>query len=64
MRINAFEERLLTADEVATHLGLAKQTIYNKVHRNEIPFVKVGRSVRFRLSQIEGWINEQTPEAA
>lgn len=56
-------EQLLTVDDLAAKLQLAKQTIYNRVSANEIPHVKIGRSLRFRPSEIERWIIEQTAEA-
>jgi excisionase family DNA binding protein len=52
-------ERLLTADEVADHLGFKTGTIYQKVSQGTIPYVKLGRAVRFRLSEIEEWIRGQ-----
>lgn len=52
-------ERLVTAEEVAAHLGYEKGTIYSKVSRGEIPFVKLGHSVRFRLSEIDAWVRAQ-----
>lgn len=57
-------ERLLTADEIAEHLGFTKGTVYQKVSRGEIPYVKLGRAVRFRLSEIEEWIEEQDAAAS
>jgi excisionase family DNA binding protein len=35
---------------------MAAGTLYNRVNRGEIPFVKIGRLVRFRLSEIDAWI--------
>jgi excisionase family DNA binding protein len=55
------DDRALTVDEVARYLGLAKGTIYNKVHRREIPFFKVGRAVRFRRSKLDEWLRTQQP---
>lgn len=53
------QERLMTAEQVANYLGIAVGTVYNKVSRNEIPYVKVGRSVRFRRAAIDGWMEER-----
>lgn len=36
--------------------GLAKPTIYTKVHRNEIPHNKLGSALRFRESELIAWI--------
>lgn len=44
--------RLLTVDEVARMTGWRPATIRQKVWRRELPYVKLGRSVRFRESEI------------
>jgi excisionase family DNA binding protein len=50
-------ETYLTIEEVAACLKLANQTIRKYVHNKSIPYRKVQKSVRFRLSEIEAWIN-------
>ncbi len=47
---------LITAKELAGSLRLSVGTIYNKVSRREIPFVKVGRCLRFSKDQLQEWI--------
>jgi excisionase family DNA binding protein len=47
----------MTIEEVADYLKLAKQTIRKFVLNRSIPYRKVQKSVRFRLSEIEQWIN-------
>lgn len=41
------EVRLLTVRQAAEYLGTTPATLYSKVWRREVPFVKLGRSVRF-----------------
>ena len=60
---NAQAEPLMTVAELATYLRVAEQTIRNKAHRGEIPRVKVGTLLRFRRSQIDEWLAEQTAAA-
>jgi len=58
---------LLTLVEAADYLKLARQTLYNMVNRREIPFLKAGRQLRFRKSDLDGWLQESAapePEAA
>ena len=51
------EEQLLSVAEVATLLRWRASTIYRKAATGKIPgSVKLGGSVRFRQSVIEGWI--------
>ncbi|MDR0759627.1 MAG: helix-turn-helix domain-containing protein [Treponema sp.] len=51
-------ETYLTIEEVAAYLKLANQTIRKYVLNKTIPYRKVQKSVRFRLSEIERWIDE------
>ena len=44
--------RLLTVDQVAQLTGWRPATIRMKVWRRELPYVKLGRSVRFKESEI------------
>lgn len=55
--------RLLTAAEAAHYLGLAEGTVRNRASANEIPFVKLGRSLRFRRSELDQWVKERDAEA-
>jgi excisionase family DNA binding protein len=55
------KNRLLTAKELAKYLHLAEQTIYNKCCKNAkhplpIKPVRIGRGLRFRLSDVEKYI--------
>lgn len=52
------EDRLMTAEEVATYLGYALGTVYNKVQAGEIPHKRLGRAIRFRRSEIDAWIED------
>ncbi|MDR0474149.1 MAG: helix-turn-helix domain-containing protein [Treponema sp.] len=49
-------ETYLTVEELASHLKLAEQTIRRWVLNREIPFHKIKKVIRFRLSEIERWI--------
>lgn len=49
------EEKLLTKQEIADFLNVSVKTIDKKVHMNEIPFMKIGRLVRFSKSKILAW---------
>jgi excisionase family DNA binding protein len=55
---NGGMETYLTIEEVAAYLKLAQQTIRKYVLNKTIPYRKVQKSVRFRLSEIEKWIDE------
>ena len=48
---------LISIDELATILRIHKGTIYNWVYRRKIPYVKVGRLVRFDLNEIAKYLD-------
>ena len=50
-------ETYLTIEELAGYLKLAVQTIRRYVLNREIPFCKIKKVIRFRLSEIERWID-------
>lgn len=45
-------DRLLRIDEAAEYLATTKKTLYTKVARRQIAAVKIGRSLRFKLSDL------------
>ncbi len=49
---------ILTLEEVADYLRLSPNTLRDKVRLRQIPFHKVGGSIRFRRSKIDRWINQ------
>jgi excisionase family DNA binding protein len=49
---------LMSLEELAAHLGgVSKDWVYQRTAKNEIPFVKVGRLVKFRRSDIDRWLS-------
>ena len=50
-------ETYLTIEELAEYLKLAVQTLRRYVLNREIPFHKIKKVIRFRLSEIERWID-------
>lgn len=52
-------EKLMTADDVANFLGVTRMTVYQLKSRHEIPFLKVGGSLRFEKNAIEKWVEAQ-----
>lgn len=53
-------EKLLTIKETAKLLHLAEITLYKMVYRREIPYIKLGRNIRFVESKITAWINKNS----
>lgn len=55
--------QLLTIKEVAEVLKVSHRTISDWVYKRKIPYIKVGRVVRFDQQKIENWINNRTVTA-
>jgi excisionase family DNA binding protein len=52
------ETKLMTIRDVAEFMQLSEQTIQRYVLNREIPYHKLKKVIRFRLSEIERWIDE------
>jgi excisionase family DNA binding protein len=57
-------DAILTTDQLAEYLGIGKQRVYEAASRKTIPFFKVGKSLRFRKSSIDKWIESQSVPVA
>ena len=55
---------LLTAQELADHLRVPLSWVHDNVRRRGIPHFKVGRHLRFRLHEVEDWIEHHRAEAS
>lgn len=53
-------ERLLTAKQVSELLEVKRATIYDWVWRGVIPYVKLGRLLRFKKPEIFRWVDSHT----
>lgn len=51
---------LLTADEVAVLLGINTRMVRRLTEQRRLPFVKVGRLVRFRPADLERCVQDWT----
>ena len=54
---------LLTAGEVAAWLRVTKAWVYTQTRANRIPYVPLGRYVRYRRSAVSDWLNEIEQES-
>ena len=53
------EDEILTVDEVAAYLKLAKKTIYKLVSTNELPPFRIGKFLRFKKAEVVEWLNNK-----
>jgi excisionase family DNA binding protein len=52
-------EDLIGIEELARRTAIKQATLRKYVAQRKIPFVKIGRLVRFDLPEIEAWIAER-----
>ena len=63
----ATEEGWVAITEVAAHLRVTKDSIYRWVDSKGFPAHRVGRLLRFKLSQVDDWVqrnNRDGPESS
>ena len=53
------QTKLLNINELAEYLGIKISTVYSWVNQRKIPYIKVGRLVKFDQVDIDKWIAEQ-----
>jgi excisionase family DNA binding protein len=58
--MNEVKKELLTLDEAARLLSIKNSRLRTAVFRKEIPYVKIGRLVRFRESDLMEWVKSNT----
>ena len=51
-------ERLLTAKQVSELIEVKPSTVYQWVHLGLIPYVKLGKCVRFKKAELFRWIDK------
>jgi excisionase family DNA binding protein len=49
-------EPWVAVEEVAKHLGVAKDSIYRWIEFRHLPAHKIGRLWKFRLSEVDDWV--------
>ena len=54
----------LTVKQVADALSVCQNTVYREVERGRIPAYKIGRNIRIREEELEGYIAAQTVQPA
>lgn len=52
------EDRWLSVDDIADHLGIKKDTVYKWVRKKDMPFHKVGKLLKFQIKEVDLWVKE------
>ena len=49
-------EPWLSADQIAAHLGVTKDTVYAWIAEKGMPAHKIGRLWKFQVSEVDNWV--------
>jgi excisionase family DNA binding protein len=52
----ALSEPWVSVDDVAAHVGVAKDTVYRWIEMRTLPAHRVGRLWKFKLSEVDQWV--------
>lgn len=53
----------LSADDIALHLGVTKDTVYAWIAEKGMPAHKVGRLWKFQTSEVDAWVRSGSAAA-
>lgn len=49
-------EPWVSVEDVARHLGVAKDSVYRWIDHRELPAHRIGRLWKFKLSEVDAWV--------
>jgi len=49
-------EPWFSVDEIASHLGVSKETVYRWLEKKQIPAHRLGKLWKFKPSEVDQWI--------
>ena len=50
-------EKWSSLEEIAEHLGVSKDTIRNWIKKGVIPYRRIGKQYKFRVSEVDAWVD-------
>ncbi len=54
----ADQEPWVSVEDVAKHLGVAKDTVYRWIEARQLPAHRLGRLWKFKLSDVDQWVRD------
>ena len=48
-----------SVDDVAKHLGVAKDSVYRWIEHRGLPARRIGRLWKFKLSEVDAWVRAE-----
>lgn len=62
MPMSSEPQQVMTIDELAAYLQVAKSTLYKLAQEGRVPAQKVGKHWRFRKEAIDRWLDQREKE--
>lgn len=62
MPMSSEPQQVMTIDELAEYLQVAKSTLYKLAQDGKVPGQKVGKHWRFRKETIDRWLDQREKE--
>lgn len=57
-------EPWISVDDIARHLGVAKDSIYRWIERRRLPAHRIGRLWKFKISEVDEWVRTGGADSA
>lgn len=58
------DDRWRSVQEIAEYLGVSTDSVYRWVDQRGLPAHRVGRLLRFKCAEVDGWIHRHDDEAS
>ena len=55
------DDRWLSVDEICTHLGVSRDTVYKWIDQKNLPAHRVGRLWKFKKAEVDDWVRGALP---
>ena len=49
-------EKWSSLEEIAEHIGVSKDTIRNWIKKSVIPYYRIGKQYKFKISEVDKWV--------
>ncbi len=49
----------MSADAIAEHLGVTKDSVYTWIAKRNMPAHRVGRLWKFQVSEVDAWVRDK-----
>jgi excisionase family DNA binding protein len=58
MELDSMAEPWVSVEDVAKHIGIAKDSVYRWIERKGLPAHRMGRLWKFKISEVDEWVRQ------